>query len=293
MTGPVVNTTKIPTGGGVVLNIPTYLQPPPGTGDTTISRAVYGSTGLSSFTQLYSGVPLFTWIDVGDLLPGPLLSGASYVWQVSDGNGTTQTGPVVPASILQTRPDALTQLMLRLLQAGVDGLSGSRPAGVNGILVSTAMPQGGLRSLPLLILNLDLIQQEETQIGQDIDNPDGSNVWTIWVNAKRVWRVSIFGRNPTERDFYRDSVIAMWQVWHSSVFAPIGLNVSHRFQAASGTDVSESEGLSPGFYYADIMLELDGVFDVAVLDSFGIIATLDTTLTLQPGGITTVVTAGP
>jgi hypothetical protein len=286
MAGPVINTFVVPTGGAVRLDMPSYLQPPSGTGTVTISRAVSGSSGLSVFTQLYSGLPLVTWLDVGDLLPGPLLSGASYVWQVADSLGVTQTSPVVPASMLQTRPDALTQLMLRLLQAGVDGLNGSRPAGVNGILVSTAMPQGGLRSLPLLILNLDLIQQEQTQIGQDIDNPDGSNVWTIWVNATRVWRVSVFGRNPAERDFYRDSVIAMWQVWHSSVFNPIGLNVSHRFQAASGTDVSESEGLSPGFYYADIMLELDGVFDVAVLDSFGLIQTFDTGITLVPNNFT-------
>jgi hypothetical protein len=282
MTGPIVNITKIPTGGGVTLSMPSYLQPPSGTGTVTISRAVSGSAGLSAFTQLYSGAPLLTWIDAGDMLAGPLLSGAAYVWQVADNHGTTQTAPTVPSSTLQTKPDALTQLMLRLLQAGVDGLSGSRPAGINGVLVSTAMPSGGLRSLPLMILNLDLIQQEQTQIGQDIDNPDGSNIWTIWVNAKRVWRVSVFGRNPTERDFYRDSVIAMWQVWHSSVFAPIGLNVSHRFQAASGTDVSESEGLSPGFYYADIMLELDGAFDVAVLDSFGPVGTFGAVVALQP-----------
>jgi len=291
--GPVVNVAKIPTGGGVTLAMPGYLQPASGTGMVTISRAVSGSGGLSSFTQLYSGVPLLTWVDVGDMLAGPLVSGSAYVWQVADGNGVTQTAPIVPASAMQTRPDALTQLFLRLLQAGVDGLNGSRPAGINGVLVSTAMPQGGLRSLPLMIINLDLIQQEETGIGTDVDNPDGSNVWTIWVNAKRVWRVSVFGRNPTERDFYRDSVLAMWQVWHSSVFTPIGLNVTHRFQAASGTDVSESEGLAPGFYYSDIMLELDGVFDVAVLDSFGLIETFDVTVALQPANTVITVPAGP
>jgi hypothetical protein len=278
MSGPIVNVHVVPTGGVVRLDMPGYLQPPSGTGIVAIFRATSGEAGLSAFTQLYSGVPVVTWLDPGDLLPGPLLSGAMYVWQVQDDLGVTRTDPVAPTSALTTKPDGLTQLLIRLLQGGVENLT--RPAGVNGVVVTTALPQGGLRALPLMIVNLDLIQQEETQIGQDVENPNNENVWTLWVNAKRIWRVSVFGRNPTERDFYRDSVLAMWQVWHQSVFTPIGLNVSHRFQAASGTDVSESEGLSPGFYYADIMLELDGVFDVAVLDSFGLIETFNVAVSL-------------
>lgn len=278
MAGPTVNAYVIPTGGAVRLDFPDYLQPASGVGNVTIYRAVSGVAGLSSFVQIYTGLPPVTWLDVGDLMAGPLLSGALYVWNVADGTGATQTAPIMPVSAMRTKPDGLTQLLLRLLQGAVNGIKGSKPEGISDLVVTTAMPQGGLRATPFMVVNLDLIQQEETQIGQDVEQPDLDGTWTLWVNATRVWRVSVFSRNPSERDFYRDSVLAWWRVWHQSVFTPIGLNVHHRFQASSGTDVSEGEGTSPGFYYADIMLELDGVFDVAVLDSYGLIEVFDVTV---------------
>lgn len=274
MTSSVVSLAPIPTGGAVRLDLYRDAQGvpvvPSGVTQMTIGRAVSGAAGLGAFTQIYSGVPLATWIDVGDALPGPLASGCSYVWAVTDDvNGTVQTAAVQPASNMEFTPDALTQLLLRLLQCGVDNLD--LPEGINRVYVSTQMPQAGLAALPFMIVNLELIEQSETGIGTDVQDPDRTNTWTVWVNAMRTWRVSLFCRNPAERDYYRDCVLAMMQVWHASVFTPIGQNVTHRFMAHSGTDASEGMIHTPGFYDADIMLVIDGVFDVAVLSAYGVI----------------------
>lgn len=281
MAAPRVNLSVIPTGGSVLLDLPDYLSPPSGVTNITIARAVSGVSGLSSFSTIYSGEPVLTWIDAGDLLPSPLLSGSAYVWDVSDVRGTTRVGPVYPASTVLPAIDGLTELIIRLLQGGVNNLT--LPAGIDTVQVTTQMPQGGWQALPFIVVNLDLIQQTETQIGQDVQNPNPSNLWNIVVYAKRIWRITVLSRNAKERDYYRDSLIAMFQVLLATVFVPLGLEVHHTFQAASGTSSSEYEGKTPGFYYADLMLEVDGTYDVGVMTAFQRILSIQTTAVLLDG----------
>ncbi len=276
MAGPTVKLSVVPTGGVIRLEMPGWLPPASGLGTAVISRAVSGASGLSSFTTLYSGTPGYgaEWVDAGDELTSPLLSGSGYVYQVSDGTGTTQVGPAYPVPTFVTYTDQLTQLFIRLLQAGVNNLVlppyvsppvGGPGSGYGTIQVLSQMPQGGFQALPYIIVNLDLIQQREVMIGQDVQVPDQAGHWHVNVNAKRVWRVTVMSRNPTERDFYRDSLIAIYQLLLATVFMPIGLEVHHEFQAASGTDAREWDGMAPGFYYSELLFEIDGEFPVAVV----------------------------
>lgn len=288
MSGPKVEMSVVPIGGAVMMKLPEYLTPPSGVTFMAISRAVSGASGLSAFSTIYSGSPMPAYVDPGDGLPAPLSAlNGGYVWNVTDDRGTTQVGPVVPASSLVPSPDYLSNLLIRLLQGGINNLvyPANIPAPIGGpIQVTTQMPQGGWQAMPFIVVNLDLIQQMEVGIGEDVNLPGPLpvNQWTLWSNAKRIWRVSVFSQDAGERDFYRDSLLSIFRVLKATVFAPLGLDVSHSYQAVSGTDAKEWEGHTPGFYYADLMLEIDGVFNTTILSTYGIIREIDVNIVVVP-----------
>lgn len=288
---PTVNLTVIPTGGAVRIDLPDYLEQLNGVTDMVLSRAVSGSTGLGAFTMLYSGAVKPIWIDAGDALPEPLDMATSYVWRVADSTGTSQVGPLMPVSSVAPQPDDFTALFIRLMQATVNGLT--LPVGWARPQVTTKMPQGGWAAMPFIVVNLDLFQQTDTGIGQGVINPDKNNIWDIWIDAKRVWRVSILCQDAEERDFFRLALVAAFQTILPTVFAPIGMDVRHSIQASSGTDVSEAEGKAPGFYYCDIMMEVDGSFNVAIVTGYGVIPGFAVTATTAPGDVVDHITVPP
>jgi hypothetical protein len=282
VSGPDVKLFLVPVGGMARLEMPGYLNPTNDVTTVSISRAVSGPLGPGPWTTVYSGPLVSAYVDAGDSLPGPLDPFTSYVWQVTDATGTTEVGPLTPASTVVTQPDYLTNLMVRSLQACVNNMvfppgflppNGGIPA-----QVTVKMPQQGWQAMPFIVVNLELIQQTEVGIGEDVVNPNQDNQWTLWSNAKRVYRVSIFSQDAEERDFYRDSLLILFRVLKATVFAPIGQNVSHSYQAVSGTDAKEWEGHTPGFYYADLMLELDGVFSATVTTNYLPILGIDVVL---------------
>lgn len=264
---PAFSAQVIPCGGAIRLDMPAYLLPASGVTAMMLSRAVSGSAGLGAFTTLYSGAPQPVYIDVGDSSPVPLFAASGYVYQLADNTGTAQLGPVYPTPSLVPQADPLSALLIRLLQAGVNNLA--LPSGFVAPQITTKMPQGGLAALPFIIVNLDLGQQSATGIGQDIPNPNTGNVWTIWVNAKRVWRISIFCQNSEECDYFTSALISIWQVILATVFDQIGVGLTRDIQFSSGTDVDERKGYSPGFYYADIMFTADGVLNTTVITGYG------------------------
>jgi hypothetical protein len=286
MAGPQVKLHRIPTGGAARLEMEAYLMPPSGITSMVVSRAVSGMTGISAWTQIYSGSPCPTYVDAGDGTPSPLDPNCNYLWQVTDSTGTTQVGPLAPVCQVITQPDYLTNLLIRLLQGGIDNLTFPPgfvpPGGGKPVQVTTEMPQQGWSAMPFIVVNLDLIQQTEVGIGEDSINVVPGSDWNLWSNAKRIWRVSVFSQDAQERDFYRDSILTIFRVLKATVFAHIGQDVSHSFQASSGTDAKEWEGHTPGFYYADIMLELDGVFDATVLTAYKTILAFDIEPTFDP-----------
>jgi hypothetical protein len=278
-----ITPSVVPTGGAIILDfmLDSRLS---AESPMTLSRAVSTDGVLSAFTQLYTGNAVALFIDVGDGLPKPLGAGTAYVYEVTDASGSTvRTDPVLPTGAILIEPDGMTALLIRLLQAGVTNMTllpGIAPANV-----SNAMPITGFPILPFVVVNLDLIQQENVPIGQNTEQPDGNNVWTVASYAKRIWRVSVLARTAAERDFYRDGLIAIFQSLLGSVFSALGSNMSHRFQAASGQTSDEYQGKSPGFYFADIMMEVLGVFNTSIETSFGLIETIITNAGLPDGQV--------
>jgi hypothetical protein len=240
---------------------------------------VSGVSGIGAYTRLYTGQPLAAWVDAGDMLPAPLLATTGYVYQLADSNGTVTTPALYPVSSLQTADSSQTQLLIRLIQAGVNNLT--LPAGINTVQVTTQMPLGGWQALPFIIVNLDLLQQQDTMIGEDVVNPNAQNIWTIPTWAKYLWRISILSRSAAERDYYRDQIVAICRVLKATVFPQIGSNMRHDVQASSGVDVDEWTGKQPGFYYADIMFGVEGALEALVITNYGTIAAFNNGITVS------------
>jgi hypothetical protein len=280
MAGPVVNATPIATGGAIRLDMPEYVYPPAGVTDMVISTATSGTIGLSPWLQIYSGATYPVWLDVGDLRPLPLDPATLYVYQVSDSRGTTQTDPVMPSWTCTPTPDQLTALMVRLIQGAVNAMP--LLPGMQKTQVTTRMPMNGWQAMPFIIVSPELVQQTEVQIGEDVPTPDQHNNWTMFALVNRVWRITIMSVNDEERDFYRERLLVAFRVFKAQAFAPLGYDVTHRFQAVSYTDSHEWEGHVPGFYAADLMYELEGVFPVVVLTNYGLIETISTTENIYP-----------
>ena len=277
LTPPPVVLSVLPTGGAVLLALygaEAGNFAPSGVTSLTLSRAVSGATGLGTFSPFYTGKPLPYWVDVGDgpsTSSEPLSPTTTYVWQATDDNGTTQVGPATPGNAIMTVPDGFTQLLIRLLQAGT--ANATRPPGVTAApaQVTTKMPLGGWGATPFIVVNLELIQQSDTALGQDVLNPLLDNTWTLPAWAKRVWRVTVFSQNADERDFYRDTLLILFRALKATLFSQVGMNIRHSFQATSGTTADEWIGQGPGFYWSDVLFELEGTFDVTILTGFGLI----------------------
>ena len=280
MAGPTVYVTPIATGGAIRLDLPDYVAPPSGVTTMVISTATSGNTGISPWLQIYSGAPSPVWLDVGDLRPTPLDPTTLYLYQVSDNRGTTQTDPVIPNWTCTPTGDQLTALMIRLIQGAVNAMP--LLPGIQRTQVTTRMPLNGWQAMPFIIVSPELVQQTEVQIGEDIPTPDKNNNWTLFALVNRVWRITIMSPSDEERDFYRDRLLAAFRVFKAQAFGPLGYDVTHKFQAVSYTDAQEWQGHVPGFYAADLMYELEGVFPVIVLTNYGLIETISTTATIVP-----------
>jgi len=285
MAGPPLTVSSLPIGGAALLQLygaeSGAYAPPSGVVTLTLSRT--GSDGSS--VTLYAGAPVPLWVDPGDgpsFSSQPLSPAVGYTWTATDSGGATQAGPITLTGSIVTVPDGLTQLLIRLLQAAAD--NAQRPSGtvVNPVRVTTKMPSGGWPATPFAVVNLSLFQQEDTAIGQDVLVPVADNTWTLPGWAKRVWTISVFSQNADERDFYRDTFLIAFRALKATLFSQIGQNIRHRYQATSGTTGDEWLGQAPGFYWSDVMFELEGVFDVTILTGFGLIETIDVNVVVQP-----------
>lgn len=289
---PTILGQVIPTGGAVMLTLTTAIS-----GSISLQRAVSGSSGLGPWTTLYSGAPYANvlqpdglpfetpYIDTGDQLPSPLIPSSLYVYSLTDANGSVQTPPIQPAVQLNLQPEPLTPILMRLLQAGINSLT--PPAfNIGGGKIPQVlydMPLAGFPPMPFITVNLDLLQQEEIPIGQNVSNPNNQDVWTLTGFAKFIYRISVLSNNSQERDFYRDAVIGIFNVILGSVLAPLGKNIRHRYQAACGQVVKDSTLQIPGFYYADVMLEFEGTWNITVTSTYGLIETIYFTGTTPDG----------
>lgn len=280
---PSVTAYAIPTGGVIALNISGSVS-----GTATLSRSV---SGVSGSILLFSGSPPPSfYIDIGDQLPAPLASGSVYQYSYSDPSGSGVSNYVQPLSTLTLQQEPITQILIRILQGAIENFT-PLPAGIKLAQVTHAMPLGGSIPLPLIVLNLDLFQQSSVPVGQSVaplaamltGGGTGSG-FTMTGFAKRTYRISILSSNAPERDFYRDNLIGALQTIYGSVLQPLGLDVTHKWMVSSGQVSNDRQGKMPGFYFAEIMLEFEGTLNVVINPSYGLIETIQTTISGSVSG---------
>lgn len=79
--------------------------------------------------------------------------------------------------------------------------------------------------------------------------------------------------------------MASWQ----AILSQLGLDIEHRWQVATGQVASDTEGKTPGFYYAEALWEFEGTFNAVISQVYGTIAKIDFQATDENGVITEVI----
>jgi hypothetical protein len=279
MTAPQLTAYVIPSGGVISLTINGAVS-----GAALLERAVSGQ----AFSPLYSGSAQALYIDAGDFLPAPLDPTKFYQYRYTDITGTTTTPFIQPASTLAVQPEPIIELLIRLIQGGINSLT--LPVGIKKAEVTQAMPLGGSINMPLVVINNDLTQQGAVPIGQSvaptpaIDTPDGSIPGFTFVGfAKRTFRVSVLSANAIERNFYSDLIVGIFESSYQYILQPLGMDVTHSWQVSRGQVATDRLGKAPGFYYSDAVLSFEGTLNVTFMPTYGIITKITTTAVTDDG----------
>ena len=271
MTAPTMTVDLIPTGGAVSIKIVSDAT------TVTLSRAVYdpGTSTLSAFTTLKSCAPsdIALFIDAGEMLQTPLDQTKQYVYKVVDDQSNLyQSDPVSVACTVTMENEYLSSLFIKLMKGGLRALS--IPKNFLAPNVVSAMPLSGSVPLPIISINATVLHQDDIPIGQQVvfsKDADGAT-WYINGMATRVFTVGIQSMNVDERDFYRDAVICLFHAILNNPLSEIGEDISHRYYCESsqmtGKDSPQNQ---PGFYFSEILLEIQGKFDVTIQTNFGIV----------------------
>jgi hypothetical protein len=256
---PVIDYTVLLTGGVISFNI---------TSDQSTLEFQRSADGGNTWTTLYSGAPsgIGTYIDAGDQTNAHLDFNTAYIYQVIDGSGTVQTPSITPSATMQVYSDDMTYLMIRMIQASLDAIA--LPVSIFRAKVLTAMPLSRTPELPLVTVNLDLVQQSYTGIGRNV--PDsGNNQYSIPGMALRRFSVWVLAQNVETRNFYHDALIGFLCSVMSTAFSQAGLNMDNKYQyqATQGQKTAGPE--SPGFYYSQIMFDMHGPLNIGVTTNYG------------------------
>ena len=262
-----VSASLAPFGGVVSFVIGGYATG--ASAQMAISRSSTGSSG--TYLNIYSGNPCALFVDVGDGLPTALLSGSTYYWNFVDSSGTINIGPITPTGNLQYTDDGLTAIIVRCLQAGIDNQT--LPNHIKRATVMQDMPLNGFPSLPLITVTDKLEEQESIGIGQQIPEPilAQNQIWTQGCLSRKIHQVSVLCSDTTTRDYYKRLVVLIFQAMLPNLLQDLGQNVSHRYMINTGQTVEDLKQKIPGFYFADIMLELTGNFTVNVQLNYPIV----------------------
>ena len=275
-----------PTGGCIVLNIQYAESLNVYTTQISIDR--YAGSLTSTATNLYSGVAQLVYVDAGDSSPNYLDFSTPYYYKITDPLGTYTTGAITPSSQLNVVESYLDKLIFRLFSAGINAIV--IPEGYNKIRVLEAMPLtfgSEATKFPFIVMNLDLEQQEETQIGQAVPSPTSSQYWTMPIVVYRRYSVSILSQNAEERNFYKDACKSVLYAAEITL-NQIGDAVSYSFQVAQ-SQVSSGDK-DPGFYLAEFMLDISGIYNVAMVSPIQFINTIQSNASSSGVTSTVVVT---
>lgn len=272
---PVVTTQVIPTGGAIALGISGAVS-----GAATLTRT---ASGVGVASGIYSGNAVSYYLDLGDGLPAPLDPTVFYQYAYTDVNGTTTTPWIQPSVSMVVQTEGFLQMFIRLIQATLNSVT--LPTGITKPQVTNYMPLGGQISLPLIVVTEDLTQQAAVPIGQSVAIQPSSvavgiggiaSGYTITGFAKRVFRVSVLVKDATSRDFFRDMILGMFESIYGPVLQPMGVDVTHRWQATVGQVANDKVAMGPGFYFAEVMLEFEGTMNVSIYPNYPLIETIST-----------------
>jgi hypothetical protein len=254
----------VPCGGIVALDLQSAALP----ASWVLTRYVSGVAGLSTGTVLVSGatdaIPFY--IDIGDGTNAPLNPQTLYVYGFSTSAGTVYSDTITVSGAIVLEPDSMTRVLGRCLEAGLVSLVlplqfKAKPT------FSYAMPITTQLRFPMVIMNLDLMQQEEIPIGQGIDTDSTRNFYNVPANVMRRYVVRVFATTVDEREFLRDAVIAIFSTLLMPLLSRLGQNVSHSFQASNGQMVADQ--MQPGVFFAEISLQFSGLYNIGVSTYYG------------------------
>lgn len=264
-TDPRIAWQVLPTGGIVVMDLASEGPP----ASWLLTRSVVGVSGLTHTTSLVSGsadeIPFFIDLGDGNNQNVPLDPASLYAYEFTTSMGTVSTETICVSGTITLEPDHMTSILARSMQAGLAALSlpaqfTQRPT------FSYAMPITTQLRFPMVILNLDLLQQQEIPIGQGTMAEVINNIYNVPAQALRRYVVRVYTTNVEEREFYRDAVIGIFNTILTPLFQRIGQNTHHSFQAVNGQIVGDQ--MQPGAFYAEIALQFSGLYNVAVSSYF-------------------------
>lgn len=283
MAAPILTPSVIPTGGAIALGISGAVS-----GVATLTRT---ASGVGVASGIYAGPACGFYLDLGDGLPQPLDPTLFYQYAYTDVTGTAITDWIKPSVSFVVQTEGFLQMFIRLIQATLNSVT--LPAGIAKPQVTNAMPLGGTIPLPLIVVSEDLTQQATVPIGQSVPiQPSQAAVgiggsasgYTVTGFANRTFRVSVLVKDATSRDFFRDMILGMFESIYGSVLQPLGVDVTHKWQATVGQVANDKVGMGPGFYYAEVMLEFEGTMNVSIYPSYGVIETIQTTVSGAAAG---------
>lgn len=269
----------IPTGGVCVIQIKDVAGPP-----LVFSRAI-GSGGFEVIETQPEPGSWTVFIDPGLGLPSPLPSDQGAIsYQLQDSATTLVLSGLTPTISLDATPDWVDEIVYRAYLAGVSNLQ--TPPNWQAATFLMEMPKIGFPKLPFIFWTPVTLEQSQTQIGQDVPTTlttPGRQLSNVSVQARRTWHLGILSRTATERDFYRDACLGIFQSLLGSLFLPLGLDMQHSFRAQSSQDASRDT--SPGLYRCDLLLTVEGMFNTALVPTYGIIQSISGSITGVAGGL--------
>lgn len=279
---PTVQTQIAPTGGIIILNIIPSIGVDSTTANVTIQR--YTNSAPTPVT-IYDGLYSLIFIDDGELLPSYLDPQYTYYYIVTDSGGSTTTSGIVPLVELTVTPSWFDKILFRMFKAGIDALMPPNQFKKADVLQALPLTWGS-EHLPMVVMNLDLQQQEYVQIGRDVYSSE-TNTQTITTVMLRRYSISILSQDAQERDYYKDVCIGIaYSIMPS--FIGIGQDLSYDIQV-SQTQVTQSE-FNLGFYVAEVMLNMSGMFNLSVTTNYPIIQSISTIVSGTVSGQTNYVT---
>ena len=223
-------------------------------------------------------IPYINYIDIGEGLNAPLNQSLAYAYTFTVVSGGTDVSITTPAisvgATLTINQDDLTQIFIRVMQAGLNALIvpnnfKRKPS------VFHAMPVAGQPTLPFVAISQVTMQQVQVPIGQNVMSNYQSNLLSITDLTKRRYSIAIMTTTAEEREFYRDAVISIFKTILGPLLESIGQNVSHDFMVDTGQVTQDRD--APGFYYCECLVEITGTFNVTVSTNYGFIADIDPT----------------